>query len=616
LDPYLGPERSKNDVQKALQIVFVGSKNFRTIRNAMLGGVANAYVDRFNCFRLLHLFNNVNADYLKINIPSTVTEMPDYSELQQLPPRLIDPSQDENALVPVDLSLGNISIITDPCYVSVNRQAVGTGGTDIAAVRQEENDEMDFDDINNLEGIDGIEATGNQLSMTDHEEENDVEVDPNQLHVPLLNPAMQSSSIRPRNVPSVNTVYGNLPENVIPTTETFLIGPHGGQIGQPTRTEVMARELQALNLLLGRNQPCEIEVSSSESIARDPSAPRNANVPNVLPIESEEGDSVPMNEFTENDKIMRHSFPLLFLLGKGVPQVGGINAKWRNHTLNQYSNKFASDKSYQFLLMDQMQRHESARVVSKKIKNNPVSMQKAAEMIASSEFQENLIEPIANPGGDVAKATLRSVSSIMVGMGKSVPFTAAERADVITTMYALMQRFGLSSSFLTMSPDDTNDIIMLRLCYASTSNSTFPAQSEIDYATGKKTFKDVLDENFTENPSQQNLRLPITPVQKNMIAAMNPVATATFYIFLQKISFEKLLGISIDDSSIKKTLPRKDDSLRNPNLPVKVKDTISGIFGGNVKHHIPPLGQTLAALGVTEEQKKRPCICILWPSAL
>jgi hypothetical protein len=530
--------------------------------------------------------------------------MPDYSQLQQLPPRLSDPSQDENALVPADLSLGNISIITDPRYVSVNRQAVGTGGTDIAAVRQQGNDDMDLDDMNHLQGIAVIEDTGNLLPMIDYEEDNDAAVDPIRIQVTLPNPELQSPSIRRPSVPSVNTVYGNLPVNVIPTTETFLIGPHGDEIGQRTRTQLMARELQALNSLLGRNQPCQSIATSSESIAGESSAPRPINVPNVLPIENEEGDSVPMNEFTENDKIMRHSFPLLFLLGQGVPQVGGINVKWRHHTLRQYSNKFAQEKNYLFLLFDQMQRHESARVVAKKIKNNPVSMQKAADMLASSEFQENLIESIANPGGDVAKATLRSVSSIMVGMGKSVPFTAAERADVITTMYALMQRFGLSSSFLTMSPDDTNDIIMLRMCHASTRNNTFPAQSEIDYASGKKTFKDVLDENFTENPSETTLRLPITPVQKNMIAAMNPVATARFYKFLQKIFFEKLLGISIDDSSIKKTLPRKDDSLRNPNLPVKIKETISGIFGGNVEHHVPPLGQALAALAVTEEQKK------------
>jgi hypothetical protein len=82
--------------------------------------------------------------------------------------------------------------------------------------------------------------------------------------------------------------------------------------------------------------------------------------------------------------------------------------------------------------------------------NCTVSMEKAAELLASSEFQEKLVESMADPGGDVAKETLQSVTSIMVGMGKSVPFTAAERADVITSMYALMQRYGLSSSFLTI----------------------------------------------------------------------------------------------------------------------------------------------------------------------
>lgn len=116
-------------------------------------------------------------------------------------------------------------------------------------------------------------------------------------------------------------------------------------------------------------------------------------------------------------------------------------------------------------------------------------MEKAAELLASSEFQDKLAESIANPGSDIAKETLRSVNSIVTGMGQTVSFTAAERANVITSMYALMQRFGLSSSFLTMSPDDTNDIIMLRICNASTSNSTFPAISEIEFLSGKKLLK-------------------------------------------------------------------------------------------------------------------------------
>jgi hypothetical protein len=533
-DPIIASEhlmslpRSLIDVQKSLQIVFV---NFRTIRAAMLGGIANAYIDRFKCFRLLYMLKKLNEDYVLIPIPAIAEDMPDYSILQQLPPGLIDPLQDENALVPVNVSSGNMSIITDARIVSINRQASGPGGIDIASVRQDENDDiessdefnqiqeiasmeiasMEFHNLNQLQGIDGTEDTGHRMPVIDFEVEDDEE-NPTITTYPVSTHQEQPSYIQRNSVPTVNTVYGNLPMNAIPTSESLLIGPHGDNIGNQTRTQIMARELQGINNILGRNQPIGNEENILESIENEHPIQRNAIISNFLPIESEEGDSVPMNEYTENDKIMRHSFPLLFLLGKGVPQVGSININWLHHLLRQYSNKFAIDKNFVFFQFNQMQRHETARAVTKKIKNNPFSMEKAAELLASSEFQERLLESIADPGGNVAKQTLQAVNSIMVGMGKSVSFTAAERADVITTMYALMQRYGLSSSFLTMSPDDTNDIIMLRICNASTSNSTFPANSEIEFLSGKKTFKDVLDENFTENPMEIKLKFPITPV--------------------------------------------------------------------------------------------------------
>jgi hypothetical protein len=309
-----------------------------------------------------------------------------------------------------------MSVITDVCFVSINRQAVGPGGIDIASVRQDENDDMETDEFNQLQGIVGTEDTGDQLPVIDHEEEND-EADPAIITFPVPNLGVQPPSIQRPSVPTVNTVYRNLPENAIPTAESLLIGPHGRDIGHRTRTQLMARELERINNILGRNQPIESEESSSESIGGEPPAQRAAKVPNVLPIESEEGDSVPINEYTENDKIMRQTSPLLFLLGKGVPQVGSVNLKWRYHLFRHYSNKFATDKNFAFFQFNQTQRHETARTVTKKIKNNPVSMEKAAELLAFSEFQERLVESIADPGGDVAKQTLQAVTSIMVGMG-------------------------------------------------------------------------------------------------------------------------------------------------------------------------------------------------------
>lgn len=345
----------------------------------MLAGIANAHVDRYKCFRYLYMLNKINADYASLKIPLVETDMPDYYELQVLPPGLMDPLKVVNDLLPENVSVGNISIITNPRIDSINRQAADTGGNDIALVRQEENDDIEIDEViqpqgivenddelHQIQGIDGIEDTGDQRTLIDYEEDND-EANQTISTIPVMNVRIQPTSIQRPPVPIENTVYGNLPENVIPTTESLLISAHGGDIGHPNRIQIMARELQGINDILGRNPSQELEENLSESIVGGVPAQRNANVTNVLRIESKEGDSVPSNEFKQNDKILHQCFPLLFLFGKGVPQVGSVNWKWVKHLLRQYSNKFAINKAFVFLLFNQMQRHETARAVSKKI---------------------------------------------------------------------------------------------------------------------------------------------------------------------------------------------------------------------------------------------------------
>jgi hypothetical protein len=55
-------------------------------------------------------------------------------------------------------------------------------------------------------------------------------------------------------------------------------------------------------------------------------------------------------------------------------------------------------------------------------------------------------------------------------MDARVDFTASARAYVVTLIYAMTQRFGSPSQFLTVAPDDTNETILLRLGFKNISN--------------------------------------------------------------------------------------------------------------------------------------------------
>jgi len=217
------------------------------------------------------------------------------------------------------------------------------------------------------------------------------------------------------------------------------------------------------------------------------STPTTINVP--VPVHP--GDDIPLNEFTENKRILLHSFPELFLLGKGIPSNGTVSDSWTDHLNRQYTGKFASDKEFQFLIFNQRQRHAAAKVVASKVKNNQQAMEKVATKINSLEFVEKLEKAIENSKSKEAKEILKEFNPLLRGMGKCIPHTAAERANVITNMYALMMRYGLCSSFLTFAPDDTNEIMTLRMCYGLTTNNTFPATDELSYENNKISFKEV-----------------------------------------------------------------------------------------------------------------------------
>ena len=292
------------------------------------------------------------------------------------------------------------------------------------------------------------------------------------------------------------------------------------------------------------------------------------------------------------------------------------------------------------MIFNQRQRRQAAIAATRKIKNNPVAMGKASTLLNSDEFQTRMNESLKTPGknsssfplfsffnfmtsilnlsiflflscpypagGDVAKKLLREVDGFMSGMGKFVTFSREERKSIISKMYAMKDKFGSPSCFLTFSPDDTNDSIMLRFCYPIGKQDTFPSSCMVDFEDGRQSFKDILD-NMTE--STQEFTIPLSQVQKNAFAAMNPVAVAQLFLTLQRVFFRDLLGLTTTDEGeerFKKTRPRVDVSFNNdPFMPKLVRERLEQQYGkDNLKIKSYPLGQGLGAIAVTEEQHR------------
>ena len=72
----------------------------------------------------------------------------------------------------------------------------------------------------------------------------------------------------------------------------------------------------------------------------------------------------------------------------------------------------------------------------------------------------------------------------------------------------------------------------------------------------------MLDEQFVKigpepyETSQRNIKIPLKQSQRNAIASMNPIAVGRFFLFIQKILAEKILGIQIMTKKVKKLFQR------------------------------------------------------------
>ncbi len=175
-------------------------------------------------------------------------------------------------------------------------------------------------------------------------------------------------------------------------------------------------------------------------------------------IRAQRTTTVPMNEFVENDSLFYSAHPDLFLFGVGIPKKGSLPPCFLKYLLNQYSCKFAQDVHFNFLCLNQKQRHAAARVVAAKTMSNASSIAQWRNSMLSEEFQSKLSNAVKNPKEyhkDV-KYVLSHAQKFLRITSAKIPYSAGERAGAISDLYALTQRFGQPSVFFTFAPGTTD----------------------------------------------------------------------------------------------------------------------------------------------------------------
>lgn len=183
----------------------------------------------------------------------------------------------------------------------------------------------------------------------------------------------------------------------------------------------------------------------------------------------------PVNEFTDNDRLLYCAFPFLFFLGKGLQKSNLVNKRQRRHLLMQFTCNFSTCHRFIFCLFDQLQRHSAAQTVAAKFKNNPESLDKLKSWVSDPHFLKNLRRAAMSPNAARSKALLAKITPYIRTFGSVVPYSPAQRKAATKNLIAMTQHFGMPGIFFTYAPDFTNSVLNLRLSIPSFSNTEFPA---------------------------------------------------------------------------------------------------------------------------------------------
>ena len=173
------------------------------------------------------------------------------------------------------------------------------------------------------------------------------------------------------------------------------------------------------------------------------------------------GGSEPLSEFSENDTLILGAFPDLFFLGTGVAKCGSVPNPVVKAWLHHHSMRFERNAQLLFLLFNQKQRHKVCQDVVATV--NSQNMQEFCDLINHDDFLERANSALLDLESDSSKALISQITRLSMMAGKEVPFSSAERQAAVGKLYSMVQFYGLPSWFVTVSPGETNNKLVMTI---------------------------------------------------------------------------------------------------------------------------------------------------------
>ena len=286
-------------------------------------------------------------------------------------------------------------------------------------------------------------------------------------------------------------------------------------------------------------------------------APSPAIVPaDGCPVQIPRADA-PINEFTQNDVLLCGAFWHLFPLRRGLDdrpdkKQGTVSNRTSRHLMYHFSTRFSRDLQFTFYLADQSRRHNVTRAVSAKLKTGSEAHAEFVAMVNDPGFNDLLAHAVRDPKSPEAMKVYRRILPVIQGAGANVKWGSVERAAAITLIYGMMRRYGASSVFFTVAPDDVHHPTSITLSARSLKNSGFPADPdallrylrEMPAQEGDlRSLADVLGDVCEGVDPATVLKVALLEAAKQRLAALNPVATVTVFHMLAEAVMTQLIGL-------------------------------------------------------------------------
>ena len=213
--------------------------------------------------------------------------------------------------------------------------------------------------------------------------------------------------------------------------------------------------------------------------------------------------SLPFNEFLDNDDLFTGTFPQHFPTGEWFENKSSLHLKERRLLLLNYNSMIGRCTQLVFLLFNQYQRHLNITLARVGLRNDTAAWKKWLELIAEDGIMAEIKTAADNPKKTTSRNLKRRLESIFSTIQGNAQYSTAKRRKAFGDLVAFTRHFGFATYFNSISSDPTGDIGTFRRTFIPENNETFPAKDD-GFAEEMKTQQptrkhtDIMTGNETE----------------------------------------------------------------------------------------------------------------------